>query len=319
MQYFMFGLPLFFMYIFPVFFLWNMEIYTKPIVATIFLGLGIILWTVQHLLIIGLIRHPYRLKKKHKKVQETGKPVQATILSSEIVSRDGNWPVYNLVLIFKNLVGSPVKAILKTSDTKPHERRFETGKHLDLRLNQNDLEPPFTVTTGKYEVSKRILLWVWLFFDIAYSIALFLVSYHFQSNGMGWRFLGLHSPWVWAPIVGISSLVFMTKIYGLKSDETQESAYTFHSASKSTDLAQLLLHGRTSYGEILGYNQTGTYINDQPMIRFNIQYENENGDLVHGYHNQIVMLTELHTLRKAKIEVLYLPGNPNLFMYDYAD
>lgn len=318
MQYIMFGLPLFFMYVFPVFFLWNVEVYTKPVVATVFLGLGFILWTVQHLLIIGLIRHPYKLKKKHQKVQKTGKPVQATILSSEIVGQDGNLPVYNLVLTFKNLAGSPVKAILKTSDTKPHEKRFETGKHLDLKLNQNGLEPPFTVTIGKYEVSKRVLLWLWLFFDIAYSIALFIVLYHFQNNGLGWRFLGLHSPWVWAPIVGISSLVFMTKIYGLKSDETQEAAYTFHSTSKSTDLAQLLLHGRASYGEIQSYNQTGTYINEQPMIRFTIQYENENGDLVHGYHNQIVMLTELHTLRKSKIDVLYLPGKPNVFMYEYA-
>ena len=315
----LFGLPFLFMYIFPVFFLWKDTLYTKPVVATVFLGLGIILWLVKHLLIIGLIRHPYKLKKKHKKVQETGRPVQAKVLSSEIVDQDGDYPVYNILLSFNNLVGNPVRTILRTSDTKPHERRFETGKQVELRLNQTDFDPPYTVATGQYAPAKRILHWVWLFFDIAYSIALFLVSYHFQSKGMGWRFLGPQAPWFWAPIVGISMIVFLSKILGLKGDDTQQSAYEFHSTSKSKDLAQLLLHGRSANGEVLSFSQTGTYINEQPEIRFNIQYENEYGVPVRAYHTQIISLVDLHSLRKAKIEVLYLPGNPNLFMYDYVD
>lgn len=315
----LYGLPFFFMYVFPVFFLWKDTFYTKPVVATVFLVLGIILWLVKHSLIIGLIRHPYKLREKHQRVQETGKLVQANILSSDLVDQDGDYPVYNIVLAFENLVGSPVRTILRTSDTKPHERRFEKGKLIDLKLNQTDFDPPYTVATAQYTAAKRIPLWLWLFFDIAYSIGLFIVSYIMQSNGMGWRFLGLQSPWFWAPIVGISLITFLSRILDLKGDDTRLSAYEFHSTGNSKDLARVLLHGRSSYGEIQSFDQTGTYINEQPEMRFNIVYLNEYGDLVRAHHKQIISLTELHTLKKSDIEVLHLPGDKNLFMYNYLD
>lgn len=75
-------LLLFFMYIFPAFFLGVPVIRTTPIFATILLVLGIILWSIHTYKISKFISLPNKLARKHLRVQENGKPVQAKILAS---------------------------------------------------------------------------------------------------------------------------------------------------------------------------------------------------------------------------------------------
>lgn len=310
-------LPLFFMYIFPLFFLGIPPIRTNPIFATVLLFLGFILWMVQTYLISKFATQPKKLARNHQRVQETGKPVQAEILGYENEGVVEGYPSKNLLASFSNLAGNQVKTYISVLDTKEHEKRFEPGKKIDLKLNQSGFEPAFTLGTAKYDSEVRPWAWGWVIFNILYMVGFFLISYYFQSDGYGWRFLNPFTPWIWAPISGIIILRIIMKLFG--SQDVIEGFHELGSFESDENFGELLLYGKTSQGEIVNFSQTGTFINEQPQVRFNIQFFNELGDLVNKSFKKIVPLTELHQLKKGKVEVLYLPRKTDIFMVQYLD
>lgn len=310
-------LLLFFMYIFPVIFLGVPVIRTSPIFATILLVLGIILWSIQTYKISKFISLPNKLAKKHLRVQENGKPVQAKILASEDSGFLEGDTEKKLLVSFPNLAGNQVKTYISLVDSKVHERRFEPGKDLDLRLNQNGFDPPLTHGGGQYQTIVRPWAWIWLVFNILYMIGFFLLSYYLQSDGYGWRFLNPFSPWLWAPLSGISTLGHFQG--ALVDEDIVEASYQFKSFKSRKDFGELLLYGQTTQGEIMTYGQTGLYINEQPQIRFNLKFTNAQGVQVVKTFKTIVLLTDLGHLKLGKVEVLYLPRRDDIFMAQYLD
>lgn len=174
---------------------------------------------------------------------------------------------------FINLVGSQVKTFVHLVDTKEHEKRFESGKEITIKLNQNGFEPPLTLGKGEYETPPRPWIWFWLIFNIFYMIAFFLVSYYVQSDGFGWRFLNLFSRWLWAPILEIFIISFLLKSIG--SQDIITEFYQLKSVHSDKEIGELLLYGKTTEGEIINYYQTGMYINEQPQVRFDVHFLND--------------------------------------------
>lgn len=68
------------MYVFPLFFLVVPVVRTTPIVATVLLVIGAILWLAQTYAISKFITIPRKQAKQHKRVQGSGKTVQAEVL-----------------------------------------------------------------------------------------------------------------------------------------------------------------------------------------------------------------------------------------------
>ncbi|MGX7139919.1 hypothetical protein ACWOBX_00340 [Facklamia languida] len=309
-------LIVFFMYIFPIFFLSLPVVRTTPIVATVLLVIGVILWLAQTYMISKFITIPKKLAKQHKRVQRSGKAVQAEVLAWEHDGLIDDDPSKKLLLSFTNLVGSQVKTYMHLVDTKEHEKRFEPGKEITIKLNQKGFEPPFTVGEGEYETSPRPWIWFWLIFNLLYMVGFFLISYYFQSDGFGWRFLNPFSPWLWAPIVGIFSISVLLNSFG--SQDIITEFYQLKSLHSVKDFGELLLYGKTTQGEIVNYSQTGTYINEQPQVRIGVHFLNEQGDLISKKFKQIIPLTDLHQLKKGEVEVLYLPRDSDIFMVNPA-
>ncbi|PKY88271.1 hypothetical protein CYJ57_05730 [Falseniella ignava] len=302
----------FFMYIFPIFFLAVPVVRTTPIVATVLLVIGVILWLVQTYMISKFITGPKKQAKQHKKVQQNGKAVQAEIIAWEHDGLIEGDPSKKILLTFTNLAGSQVKTYLHLVDTKEHEKRFEPGKEITIKLNQKGFEPPFTVGKGEYATSPRPWIWLWLIFNILYMIGFFLASYYFQSDGYGWRFLNPFSSWLWAPVFGIFIINFLLKTLG--SQDIISKFYQLTSVRSDKDFGELLLYGKTTQGEIINYSQTGTYINEQPQVRFDVHFLNDRGDLISKKFKQIIPLTDLHQLKKGEAEVIYLPRDTDIFM-----
>ena len=300
------------MYVFPMFFLSLPIIRTTPYVATALLAMGVILWLVQTYAISKFITIPRKLARQHKRVQRKGKSVQAEVLAS---SHDGlidDEPSKKILLSFTNLVGSQVKTYIHLVDTKEHEKRFEPGKEITIKLNQNSFEPPFTVGKGEYETSPRPWIWLWLIFNLLYMVGFFVFSYYLQSDGFGWRFLNPFSPWLWAPVLGIFIINFLLKTFG--SQDIITEFYPLQSFRSNKDFGELLLYGKTTQGEIVNFSQTGTYINEQPQVRFDVHFLNDWGDLLSKKFKQTIPLTALHELKKGEAEVIYLPRDTDIFM-----
>lgn len=300
------------MYIFPIFFLTIPVIRTTPYVATALLVLGVILWLVQTYMISKFITIPRKQAKRHRRVQRSGKAVQAEVLASDHDGLIDDEPSKKILLSFTNLVGSQVKTYIHLVDTKEHEKRFDPGKEITIKLNQNGFEPPFTVGKGEYETSPRPWIWLWLIFNLFYMVGFFFISYYLQSDGFGWRFLNPFSPWLWAPVLGIFNIDFLLKIFG--SQDIITEFYPLQSFRSNKDFGELLLYGKTTQGEIVNFSQTGTYINEQPQVRFDVHFLDELGDLLNKRFKQTIPLTALHELKKGEAEVIYLPRDTDIFM-----
>ncbi|WP_297377613.1 hypothetical protein [uncultured Helcococcus sp.] len=313
----MLRLILFFMYVFPIPFIGIPTIRTTPIIATILLVVGIILWSIQSYLISKFITNPKKMAKKHQRVRDTGKITQAEILDSQNIGIQDGYPLKNLLIRFTNLAANPVKAIIQLIDSKEHEKRFEPGKTIDLKLNQRGSDPAFTFGEGEFITESRPWAWAWLIFNIVYMIVFFLVTYYFKNEGYGWRFLNPFTSWLWAPIAGISILKYL-----LKSGIEQDIISQYHEISSSNskkDIGELLLYGRSTEGEIVSYGQTGLYVNEQPQLRFNMKFIDDIGNTVNKSFKKVIPLTKLHELKLGKVEVLYLPRNTDIFMISFVD
>ena len=310
-------LPLFFMYVFPAFFIDIPVTRTTPIFATVLLGLGLIFWLIETFMISKFISGPRKMAKKHRKVQENGKFVRAKILASDDQAYLDENLEKKILIEFPNLVGNKVKSYISLLDSKEKEKRFEPGKEIGLRLNINGFEPAFAFSEGEYGTFKGPWAWAWVIFNLLYMVGFFLISYKIQSDGYGWRFLNPSSPWIWAPLAGIVIINFIQKLLG--SQDIVEEYYEIKSFKNEKEFGELLLYGQKSQGEIKKFSQTGVYINEQPQIRFTVNFSTEKEGPVTKTFKQIIPLTELHQLKNGPVEIIYLERDSGVFMGEYIE
>ena len=307
-------LILFFMYIFPIFFLGIPVLRMTPIVATIFLILGIIFWTMNGLKIRSFIMEPKKTEEKLRELQERGQPVRAKVLESKNMGLVDGYPMKKITIEFTNLGGNPVKTSLEAIDSKPHEERFVPGKYIDLKLNRTAFEPALTISGSEYEINIKPIVRFWPILHFVYAFGFFLVAYYFQNDGYGWRFLNPFHPWIWSPIV---TMVMLKTFSGFFSADGISHDSDLQSEKAMKGIGELLLYGKLVQGEIVNYRQTGLYINEQPQILFNVLFE-ANGQLVNQNFKQVVNFIDLANLKKGEVEVLYLPSNPDIFTINFA-
>src|SRR5690606_6751385 len=89
----------------------------------------------------------------------------------------------------------------------------------------------------------------------------YVFSYYYEGNGTGWRFLTFWHPLVLCPVIlhvyrgGLSALLKMF-------------------VGDPEDLLRLKYYGRKATAQVLSASQTGTYVNTQPQVWFELEYQN---------------------------------------------
>lgn len=80
-------------------------------------------------------------------------------------------------------------------------------------------------------------------------------------------------------------------------------------------------NGFKTVGFIKSYEQTGTYLNEQPKIRFTVDVLSEQHEIVSKTFTEYVQLTDLHQLRTGMpVPLVYDRQNPNKMAFDpYPD
>lgn len=300
---FWFRYALFFVYVFPLFFsyigMWGWEAWG----ATVSLIVGLIGWIwfakAQYK---QYITAPDTLFKEVQQLQRNGKPVDAEI--TEVLSKQETKEGYvmtEIMVSFPNLVGTPISSSIDLYDSKPHLNRYEVGKKLPLRLNtQHGGQLPWITGDGEIVKEKSLKRWLYLF-TIIYAIVVFIINHIIFSDGKGWRWLSLFHPWVLIPFWGFFVMKFTSKtLDGIESGFSGDN------------INELLLHGVETVGKITKANQTGRFINEQPEMKFNINYTDKNGQTHYVKKKKIVLLSDMHRYRLGEVKLLYLPSNPQI-------
>lgn len=278
--------------------------------AFIYLGLGILIWLVIIVLYCRFfIKLVFTEKQRLEKTATEGITIVAKITGKRQIGTTHDTSVLNLKLAFNNLSGTPVEIPYQLHDGKPYEKRFEVGNTIEMRANLDEKNSVLVPKTMQV-VRNKGFIFLYSFIFLLLLLAAFvypIFSYQLESQGSGWRFLGPLHPWILVPLINIGAGAFIWLLFRFigKASGTPEQPL------------RMVLYGIRTTGNISGFSQTGTYINEQPQIVFDIDYTDQQGNERTTSYKTIVSLLEMHKISTGPKEIIYLPNEPeNITFYE---
>ncbi|MBC9933859.1 hypothetical protein [Chitinophaga qingshengii] len=276
---------------------------TNPYLAIALLLLSVVLWGI---LVVRWFRNwillPFKMKRNADYLLREGEHRDARILESLQGKTVNNTVEKKLTLGLKNFVGTDITEKLELIDTRPSEMRYEKGKSIRLVIDKTlKLRPYMMVDGGQAGLNPgRIILLVvgWLVLTIA-IVWYFYFSYTTESNGYGWRFMKFYHPLVLCPLI-----LFLTR-YGLGL------LLKLFTGGDPGKLLHVKYFGVQTMADVVNATQTGTYINEQPQVKFELRYRDTYGKTYTAALKKIVSLIDLGTVRQEKISIFYLKENPS--------
>lgn len=274
----------------------------NPWLALGILAVSIVLWLI---LLVGYFRKwvwmVFIAKRNIEQLKTEGEPREGKILTAVKLSKPGAaYDTYELSLAFKNLVGTDIVQKMDINDAKPHERRFEVGKKVNLLIDREMKRVPyfiFATSEASIKIPRLVMIFLgWLALAAAVT-AYYVYAYQTESQGMGWRFIGFGHPLLICPAVLLSYRFFLGFLLGKLSGTVD-------------DAPLIKFKGIRTSAKLLGAGQTGTYINEQPMIRFELEYTDDQRRVYRKNLKKIVDLLDLSVTKQEFIEIFYLKEDP---------
>lgn len=279
----------------------------KPLYSIICLAIGTLLWITCIILYYWyLIGNVFSLKKKIAKLSLHASQVTATVVGHKVLyNRNGQQDV-ELTLSFKNFSNTEVQYTLEIIDVKPMEHRYKEGNSISLLIDR-EIKPPYLhLEKAKAEINLSRMAWLFvgLFAVIGLWLAILIGSYQWESQGYGWRYLSAMHPYV---IVPASGLFYFFVFSGI--------IRRFGMSNTKNDI-HLLLKGKRATAEITSLQQTGTYINEQPELRFELEFFDSDHKKQVVTLKKIVSLLHLHQFTVGQqVGILYMPDAPSKIMF----
>lgn len=277
--------------------------------AFIYLGLGVLIWMI----VIGLysrffIQMVFIDKKRFEDTATKGITISAKITANRKVGTLQDTSVLNLRLAFTNLSGTAVEIPYQLNDARPDENRFEVGNTIAMRADAEEqifVPENIAVSLNKGPVSLYAFI---LFLLLVAALVYPVVCYKLESEGAGWRFLSLFHPWIMVPLINMAVGGFIWCI-----------GRFIKSASGSPEQPlRMILYGIKTTATILAYSQTGTYINEQPQVSFEIEYTDLQGTRHDTIYKKIISILDIHKINTGPKEIMYLPNEPQKIVF-YED
>ncbi|KFF19709.1 hypothetical protein [Chryseobacterium sp. JM1] len=277
---------------------------TNPWLAVGLLGLSVLLWSIVLLswfykwIVVNFIA-----KRNVIHLAKHGVRRKAEILEAVKISKPGSqYDTYELVLAFKNLVNTDIKQKAVVNDSKPHQHRFEKGKTVDILIDKEVKKMPYFIFAGS-EASINILTiflitvgWLTIVTLVAWY---YIYSYQTESNGMGWRFIIYWHPLLLCPAIllfyKLIFFYFINRIFNGKKGEPE----------------LIKFKGIRTTARLISADLTGTYINEQPMVLFKVEYADEQNQTRRAEIKKIVNLLDMNNVKQPTFDIFYLKEDPN--------
>jgi hypothetical protein len=302
---FIFGIlyALFFAIPFPMLLYYNIKngsiIHLEETNPSFALGVVILSVLVWIIVLTGYFRkwvlQMFSIKRNITRLKETGEHRQAKILD---VTKTMN--ACELSLSFKNLVNTEIVQKLTVNDSKPHECRFEAGKKVDVFIDKEIKDTPYFIladtASGVNKKTVTLLSLGWLIF-FGLVTAYYLYAYQSESEGMGWRFISFGHPLIICPVILLFYRMLITLIHKKLS-------------SQSDSTALIKFKGIETTARLIKASQTGAYVNQQPMVNFELEYTDYRNRTHRQSLKKVVSLLNLDITKQEHVSIFYLKEDP---------
>jgi hypothetical protein len=265
-------------------------------------AVSVVLWII---LLIGYYRkwviRTFSIKHNIEKLKNTGEPREAKIIEAVKVSKPNvAYDTYELTLQFKNLSGSEIRQKTTINDSKPYERRYEVGKTVGILLDKEvNKFPYFIIASTEVSINKTIVVLInlgWLAFTCIVA-GYFIYSYSSESEGMGWRFMCIGHPLLVCPAALLFYRILLTIIHS-------------KFLGKPNELFLIKFKGIRTTARLIKASQTGTYVNEQPMINFELEFTDQHNQKHKANLKKFIDLLNLDLTKQEHVSIFYLKENP---------
>ncbi|MCL4640240.1 MULTISPECIES: hypothetical protein [Olivibacter] len=280
---------------------------TNPWLALTYLLISLVLWTiVLYKLYQRWIALTLQTKSNIESLLRDG-----VLKDGEIVDVKTLKPVAKDVetlevsVRFENFSGTKVLQTIPINDSKPQQNRYEAGKRIKLRIDKTLKSSPVFIPDGvqvelrKSQMFLSIIGWL---LALGLVIAYYIFSYQLESRGTGWRFLIFWHPLLLCPLILLLSFLGLDALLGQLSGLPK-------------DVLRLIFYGKQATARILSAKQTGTYINEQPQVRFELDFKDERGRTHRVSLKKIVSLLEVSITQQQTVDIFYLEEDPQTIAF----
>lgn len=281
---------------------WKMTAPDQSAVAAFtWLAIGCFLWVLVLVLFINnFILSQFRKKRMLERLLQNGRHARGTVVQKQALQAGSRGELLALRVAFRNLADAEVETNLDIVDSEPSQNRFAVGKTVSLLLDPEMGDPPVMIQGKGFQWNRTVMTLIAAVLLILLILApgLLVYSYMQESRGYGWRYLGFSHPFVLIPFIIGLELVIYTVI--------RKWSGTKRHASK------LLLYGKSATATIISTAQTGLYINEQPQVRFTIEFEGGRGRMHQASFKRVVDLLKIPDIAPGKtLTILYDPEHPD--------
>lgn len=277
---------------------------SHTVITLSLVGLILLFWFYK--LLFRCFSRSFLIWKNQKSGSITQK--EATILSVSTLQA-GKKPLLELLILFENMSGHPIHRKIRVWDSMPHLNRFRPDGKIPIGLNlAKRPKGPVLLFLGECRISfaymmlccsATILYVVGCYFLIGEAVSRIGTDPEkyeslFRNSEM-WQ--------TWLIFFGTAVFLnFLFKKIGL--------VLSGRSRAQNWDL---LYHGLGATATVIKYWDTGTLINDNPVVGVNYTFRDKTKQLFEGSDKKIVGKLEIGTLPDLdKLEIMYLPDNPNI-------
>jgi hypothetical protein len=275
--------------------------------ANPWLSLGLVTLSVVFWIIVlaGFYRKwvlkVFSAKRNIENLKKNGVHREALILESTDLSKpNAGYNTYELKLSFKNLVNSEIIQKAAVNDMRPHEHRFEVGKRVGLLIDKEVKHIPYFIfENSEASIRKEVIALInlgWLLLLVVVA-GYYVYSYQSESEGMGWRFMSFGHPLLVCPAVLLFYRILLNFIDGKIS-------------GVSGNAPLIKFKGIRITAKQLAANLTGTYINEQPMINFELEFVDQQNHTHRASIKKIVSLLDLDSTKQKTADIFYLQEDP---------
>lgn len=269
-----------------------------PWLALLLLALSLALWLALllaflHYLLLGPPRALYRVRS----ILADGEPRDALIEQAEQTGvHVRGFAQWTLQLGFQNLSGTPISEQMLVVDSKPQLQRFVAGKRIEVRLSREPGVSPNVVLVGAQPELDAASLWrrgVGAVIGIVAVASAYVFAYRLQSEGLGWTFLSLGHPLLVCPLVLCGYALGLRLLGRLLQADARGDALKYRGIGVDA--------------KVLKLRQTGTYLNEQPQVEFQLEYTDREGGVQQVSVRRFIPLIELANLPREQVTLLYDP------------
>jgi len=271
---------------------------SSPTWALAWLGISLLLSVnLLRILFIRLVSGRFTIIRRLNDLMQNGeikdaKIIQCTSMPPEFPGVDK----YRLNLELKSFVGTTINETMDINDGTPLLHSFDTGKTIKVRIDKTLKNVPYLQLDGAHYngPNKRGLFIGSILWAICGAIIAwyYYYSYQHENNGTGWRFLVWDHPLVLCPLL-LTGMMLLLSRARLSKNQLQHKYY-----------------GYETQAQVISTSQTGVYINDQPQVRFNLQYTDRSNRPVNVSFTKTISVLDTALVQQKTFDIFYLENDP---------